>query len=280
MHEYRGKKRSNDTLPPSPEEDEEADATADPPPSPEPEQDAEVMNAVEVLMTINKALKISEQIKAKKRSHHDGASDVEVILPVTKPRPQFPKMARNIILNNKNWMESTVPSVNCRENQSSQIECGEDCKGGEGCSNKRIEKCEVKKVRKERGEKGFSLFADEDIQKGEYVIKYTEKIVYKDPNNKYTMKYKGFDLWVDPTKTSGLAKFMNHSCGSNCVNQMWAVQGIAQLCFFAKRKILKGQELTFSYGWTLPKEDLKQKGTVCLCGAKSCNGTIEKGVVV
>jgi SET domain-containing protein len=94
------------------------------------------------------------------------------------------------------------------------------------------------------------------------------------------MKYKGFDLWVNPTKTSGLAKFMNHSCNPNCVNQMWAVQGIPQLCFFAKRKILKGQELTFSYGWTLPKEDLKQKGTVCLCGAKSCNGTIEKGVVV
>jgi hypothetical protein len=58
------------------------------------------MNAAEVLTTINKAPKESEQIKAKKRSHHDGASDVEVILPVTKPRPRFSKMARNIILNN------------------------------------------------------------------------------------------------------------------------------------------------------------------------------------
>jgi hypothetical protein len=116
MHEYRGKKRSKDTLPPSPEEDKEVDVTVDPPPSPEPEQDAEVMNAVEVLMTINKAPKRSELIKVKKHSHHDGASDVEVIFPVTKPRPRFPKMARNIILNNKNWMESTVPSVNCQEN--------------------------------------------------------------------------------------------------------------------------------------------------------------------
>ncbi len=42
-------------------------------------------------------------------------------------------------------------------------------------------------MRKERGEKGFSLFADGDIQKGEYMIKYTGKIVYKDPNNEYTM---------------------------------------------------------------------------------------------
>jgi hypothetical protein len=60
---------------------------ADPPPSPEPEQDAEVMNAVEVLMTINKAPKRSEWIKAKKRSHHDGAGDIEVIMPITKLRP-------------------------------------------------------------------------------------------------------------------------------------------------------------------------------------------------
>jgi hypothetical protein len=93
MREYRGEKRSKDTLPPSPEEDEEVDTMADPPPSPEPEQDAEVMNAVEVLMTMNKAPKRSEQIKAKKCSHHDGASNVETILPVTKPRPQFPKRA-------------------------------------------------------------------------------------------------------------------------------------------------------------------------------------------
>ncbi len=94
----------------------------------------------------------------------------------------------------------------------------------------------MKKVRKERGEKGFSLFADEDIQKGEYVIEYTGKIVHEDPDNEYTMKYKGFDLWVNPTKTSGLAKFMNHSCNPNCVSQMWAIQGISWLCFFCEEE--------------------------------------------
>jgi SET domain-containing protein len=193
----------------------------------------------------------------------------------------FLKMARELILNNTNWMESTVPSVNCWENQSMEIECKDDCcKGGEGCLNKRIQKCEVKKVRKERGEKGFGLFADEDIQKGEYMIKYTGKIVYEDPNNGYTMKYKDFDLWVNASKTNTLAKLMNHSCNPNCINKMWAIKGMPRLCFFANRNILKGQELTFSYGWTLTEADLKQKGTVCLCGADSCNGTIEKGVKI
>jgi SET domain-containing protein len=94
------------------------------------------------------------------------------------------------------------------------------------------------------------------------------------------MKYKDFDLWVDVSKTNTLAKLMNHSCDPNCVNEMWAIKRMPRLCFFANRNILKGQELTFSYGWTLPEVDLERKGTVCLCGANSCNGTFEKGVKI
>jgi hypothetical protein len=52
MCDYMGKKMSKATLPPSSEE-EEADAMADPPPS--PEQDAEVMESVDILTTLNKA---------------------------------------------------------------------------------------------------------------------------------------------------------------------------------------------------------------------------------
>ncbi|KAL3817215.1 hypothetical protein ACHAXA_001707 [Cyclostephanos tholiformis] len=72
------------------------------------------------------------------------------------------------------------------------IECDDNCRGGAGCSNKRIQRCKVKKVKKKRVEKGFGLFADEDIQKGEYVIKYIGKIVNKDPENEYGMKYNDF----------------------------------------------------------------------------------------
>ncbi len=301
MREYMRKKRAKATLPPSPEEEEadnlredppkspeeeeEADATADPPPS--PEQDAEAI-AVEVLMTLTneaspyETKQSSEQLKAKKCSS-DGGGGISGDVEKVKPGPQmiFPKMARESILKCIIWMESTIPSVNCWENQLMEIECEDDCcQGGEGCLNKRIQKCKVKKVRKERGEKDFGLFADEDIQKGEYIIKYTRKIVYKDPNNKYTMKYKDFDLWVDASKTNTLAKLMNHTCDPNCVNKMWVVKGMPRLCFFAKRDILKGQELTFSYDWTLPEADLEWKVTVCLCRAGSCNGTIEKGVKI
>jgi SET domain-containing protein len=138
-----------------------------------------------------------------------------------------------------------------------EIECEDDCcQGGEGYSNKRIQKGKVNQVRKEREEKGFGLFADEDIQKGENIIEYTGKNVYKDLDNKYTMMYKDFNLWVDASKMNTLAKLVNHSCGPNCVNEMWAVKGMPRLCFFSNRNILKGQELTFGYGWTLLEADL------------------------
>jgi hypothetical protein len=226
-HLLRKRKRP----PPSPEEEEEVDAMADPPPS--PEQDAEAI-AVEVLMTLTneaspyETKQSSEQLKAKKRSR-DGGGGASGNVEKVKPGLQmiFLKMARELILNNTNWMESTVPSVNCWENQSMEIECKDGCcQGREECLNKRIQKCEVKKVRKERGEKGFGLFADEDIQKGEDMIKYTGKNVYEDPDNEYSMKYKDFDLWVDASKMNTLAKLMNHSCNPNCINKMWAVKGM------------------------------------------------------
>mgnify|MGYP006181178015 FL=1 len=199
-------------------------------------------------------------------------------LPDTKPQPQmvFPKWAKSIISNHLDWTESTVPGEICSQNKAMHIECDDNCRGEARCSNKRIQRCKVKKVKKKRVEKGFGLFADEDIQKGEYVIEYIGKIMNKDPENEYGMKYKDFCLWVDGSKKNALAKRINHSCDPNCANHMWAVKGMPRLCFFANRNIVKGQELTFSYGWTLPKKDLKRKGTVCLCGAKSCSGTIEK----
>ncbi len=145
------------------------------------------------------------------------------------------------------------------------------------CLNKRIQKCEMKRVRKEeREEKGFGLFADENIKKGGYVMEYTGEILQNDPGNEYTMAYKRFNLWVDLSKSNKLAKFINHSCNPNCVNRMWAVKGMPCLCFFAERNIRKGEVITFSYGWTLPAADLSQGlGTMCLCRDDSCIGTIE-----
>jgi hypothetical protein len=56
----------------------------------------------------------------KKHSHHDGASDVEAIMPDTKPQPRmvFPKKVKSIISNNLDWTESTVPGEICWQNKN------------------------------------------------------------------------------------------------------------------------------------------------------------------
>jgi hypothetical protein len=49
----------------------------------------------------------------------------------------FPKMAKSIISNDLDWMESTVPGEICWQNKAMQIECDENCQGGGGGYNKR-----------------------------------------------------------------------------------------------------------------------------------------------
>jgi hypothetical protein len=141
MHEYMRKKRAKATLLPSPEEEEADNLTADPPQSPEeeeevdltadpppsPEQDAEAI-AVEVLPTLTneaspyETKQSSERLKAKKRSSDGGggaSGDVEKS--ETRTTNDITKNGKRVNLE-KYWMESTVPSVNCWENQLMEIE--------------------------------------------------------------------------------------------------------------------------------------------------------------
>ncbi len=133
-----------------------------------------------------------------------------------------------IISEDKEWKDNVVSTELCWENKSAKIECVENCQGGEGCVNKRIQKIEWKKVeRRERKGKGYGLIALENIEKDDFIIKYISKIVYKDPKNEYGMKIMGMKLWIDPSKMeTAPAKYMNHSCIPNCVNKMWGVKGM------------------------------------------------------
>jgi SET domain-containing protein len=129
----------------------------------------------------------------------------------------------------------------------------------------------------------MSLFADEDIMMGEFVIKYTGDITSKDPKNKYTMKYRGIKLWIDGSKSNTLGKYMNHGHNPNCENVIWAIKGMPRLCFFARKEIKKDDKLTFHYGWTLRVnnlEELKVLGTPCHRKGANCPHVIEKAVIV
>ncbi len=58
---------------------------------------------------------------------------------------------------------------------------------------------------------GNGLFVMEDVKKGDYIIEYVGRIVYKEQDNVYGMKISDMDLWIDPTSTGCPAKYMNHS---------------------------------------------------------------------
>ena len=45
------------------------------------------------------------------------------------------------------------------------------------------------------------------------------------------------------------------------------------MCFFARKEITSGTELTFDYNWTKGKG---KKRTKCTCGEEICDGYIEK----
>ncbi len=78
-----------------------------------------------------------------------------------------------------------VPTEIFWENKSTQIECNENCQGGEVCVNKKIQKFEWKRMEKrKRKGKGYGLIAMEDIEKDDFIIEYIGNIVYEDPMNK------------------------------------------------------------------------------------------------
>ncbi len=194
----------------------------------------------------------------------------------------FSKEAIYIISKNPDY--SIHLSDNCDENSGMNCECDNNCLGKDGCSNKSIQQNRLKKVIAKHAEgMGRGLFADKEIKDDEFIIEYTGEIVTEQPENEFVMKYPGLFLRIDPDKTDCLAKFVNHSCNPNCYLDMRIVNSIPRMCLFTKKDIDNGEQLTFSYGCTLPvrtKAELMKKGTKCLCGTSVCLRVIEKPIYV
>ncbi len=89
------------------------------------------------------------------------------------------------------------------------------------------------------------------------------------------MKEKGKNntVYINVNIDGGLAKYINHSCNLNCKLIQWYVKGLPRMCFFAKREIKKGAELTFNYNWI---KEMGKGHTKCLCGKENCHKYIEK----
>lgn len=81
----------------------------------------------------------------------------------------------------------------------------------------------------------------------------------------------GHNKVIDATRKGCIARFVNHSCGPNCILQKWMVGGAIRMGIFAQKPIKSGEEVTFDYKFE------RLAGTdpqTCFCGSPECKGII------
>ena len=179
----------------------------------------------------------------------------------------------------------------CISNHAQIYECNEYCKCEENCSNRTIQnginkKLLLKYINKN---KGFGLFANENLKKGDFICEYIGSIISKDEAEKkihlnhkkqkpnYILQIKEsyskveINTYIDAEIYGNIGRFINHSCEPNLNFEFIRIKHyIPHVAFFANKDISKGEELTFMYCeyQNSVNEGLSYKK--CECGAKTC----------
>ena len=132
---------------------------------------------------------------------------------------------------------------------------------------------------------GTGVFAIEEIKKNSKIIEYIgEKVTKKEGdkrsaerikqhlNSKTTGSVYIFELNnkydIDGSPLYNKARYINHSCDPNC--EVDIIKG--QIWISSIKRITKGTELNYDYGYPFDKYDYKDH--VCKCGSKNCIGYI------
>lgn len=132
---------------------------------------------------------------------------------------------------------------------------------------------------------GTGIVATKNIEKKVRIIQYIGEIISKKEGDKRSAerikKYlkkknegsvyifelnKKFD--IDGSPLYNKARYINHSCNPNCEvdiidNEIWII---------SIKKITKGEELNYDYGYPFDKDDYRDH--ICKCGSKNCIGYI------
>ncbi|KAJ2820246.1 hypothetical protein FBU31_005283, partial [Coemansia sp. 'formosensis'] len=170
-------------------------------------------------------------------------------------------------------------------NRLVQMECNPlTCPCGSYCLNRRFQKRQYANVRViNAGRKGFGLQALEDLDTGRFVMEYMGEVVTTTEFRKRSRVYQsegiqhhyfmsiGHNKVIDATRKGCIARFVNHSCGPNCVLQKWMVGGAIRMGIFVERPIKRGEEITFDYKFERLAGTEPQP---CYCGSPECKGVI------
>ncbi|CDR97362.1 SET domain containing protein, putative [Babesia bigemina] len=176
-------------------------------------------------------------------------------------------------------------------NIARHVECNNvNCNLGDfNCGNRRFKHMGIPKLRLRMVEgKGMGAFAAEDIDEDELVCEYVGRVITQaqfqrcvsswsfaeldnaNQSHWYIMKVHK-DVYIDSTNMGNVARFINHSCEPNCSSVPFYVNGTFRMGVFAQRRIAKGEEVTYNYGFSSRGVG---GGFKCLCGAKNCRGIV------
>ncbi|KAJ2712138.1 hypothetical protein H4R19_002910 [Coemansia spiralis] len=233
------------------------------------------------------------------------ASDLEGVDVTADALSQFEAIDRNIFVRvaaDASKHEESIPCL-CRYNPDTdprgracgessdcinrlvQMECNPlTCPCGSHCLNRRFQKRQYAEVRVvDAGRKGRGVQATEDLDAGAFVMEYMGEVVTAAEFRKRTHVYQtegirhhyfmsiGNGKIIDATRKGCVARFINHSCGPNCVLQKWMVGGAIRMGIFADRPIRRGEELTFDYKFERLADAEPQP---CFCASPVCKGVI------
>ena len=177
-----------------------------------------------------------------------------------------------------------IPDIcDCIEKHSQKFECNDNCTCYKGaCGNRNLQyglnhSFLIKYISRN---KGFGVFAEEDIEPGEFVCEYIGNVITKNEAEKkihlnhmkqkpnYILQLKEeypnvvVSTYIDSEIYGNFARFINHSCEPNLDFEIIRINSFIPHCaFFAKKFIKAGEEITFSYigtNYEIKKDDYNE----------------------
>tara|TARA_B100001250_G_C19747382_1_gene765997 strand:- start:320 stop:805 length:486 start_codon:yes stop_codon:yes gene_type:complete len=132
---------------------------------------------------------------------------------------------------------------------------------------------------------GTGVYATKNISKDKKIIQYIgERINKKEGDKRSELRLKKylhskktgsvyiFELNkkydIDGSPLYNKARYINHSCNPNCEVNIFN----DEIWISSVKRIKKGEELTYDYGYSFDKDDYKDHE--CKCGSKNCIGYI------
>lgn len=177
-----------------------------------------------------------------------------------------------------------IPKCKCKKkcidcvSRKSRIECHPNsCKSKKTCTNNVITKCRSRLVYiKDAGDKGFGLFAGEDIPKETFICEYVGEIIKRSEMIKRVQQKMGYFILdlrtengklvahIDSNQMGNCARMINHSCDPNASYDNWVAEFLPRVAVYSIKDIKKDEEICVYYG--IKCED----GAECKCGATNC----------